>query len=55
MSYLECCRHDVLFIKMEQDISTATEVLRLGEFQQSKTLGYLSRSVELEEFQQSKI
>jgi hypothetical protein len=40
---------------MEQDISTATEVLRLGEFQQSKTLGYLSRSVELGGFQQSKI
>ena len=28
---------------MEQELSTMTDLLRLGEFQQSKTLGYISR------------
>ncbi|XP_076115391.1 uncharacterized protein LOC143083080 isoform X1 [Mytilus galloprovincialis] len=43
----ECCREDVPYNRMEQELSTMTDLLRLGEFQQSKTLGYISRLFEL--------
>ncbi|XP_052064810.1 BLOC-2 complex member HPS5-like isoform X2 [Mytilus californianus] len=43
----ECCKEDVPYNRMEQELSTMTDLLRLGEFQQSKTLGYISRLFEL--------